>query len=503
MTQFVNIVELPPNALVIEAADRNQNGTYEIDPGFIHIFPFEILADGQLRMPIRHLNTSNRMHQTYTIRAWISDQPNGSELFFRYHPGTGGTSHLFYDESIVPVPEPKKHEPMRNQFSGITFVPQDNLIPLSPGIYYYNIINMVLKTNAYELFFIAETIVPPIVPPIVPNITVSDVNMGEGGGNASFTINLSEITTTTVTVDYATADGTATTAGLDYTDTSGTANFAPGDIMKIINVPVNDDPTPEIDEMFTLNLSNADNGVITDTTGTATIVDNDDITVPVTAGIIWHMDMQQPSTITLNGSTVSQVTDYSGNGVTLSQASAPNQPTYNATGINGKPAMYFNLDHWMDNNVSTFPSGNADRTIFITYKPEDYGILYGYGTFTTNAMFTLANTGSSPTLKTFVWGFSNDHTGSTNQVAGTIYNLTTRLESSWLTTRINNIVDLDKGASFGNNLANGRVGAPLNLSYWPDSSFYNKGYIGEIIVYDRALTDIELTDVNTYLSNRW
>jgi len=154
MIQFVNVIDLPPNTLIIEEVDRHQNGQYEIDPGFINIFPFEILVDGQIRAPIRHLNQNHSTQQTFTIRAWISDQPNGSELFFRFHPSTGGTSHLFYDKSIVPIPLPKKEEPMRNQFSAITYVLQDILIPLSPGIYYYNVTNMVLRTNAYELFFI-------------------------------------------------------------------------------------------------------------------------------------------------------------------------------------------------------------------------------------------------------------------------------------------------------------------------------------------------------------
>lgn len=154
MVNYYKGVELAQNALVIEENDRNQNGRYEIDPGFINIFQFEILTDGQLRAPFRHLNTHDALHQTYTIRAWISIRPNGGELFFRFHAMTGGTSHLFYDESISPTPEPKKHSPMRNEFSAITYTPQDQLIPLAPGIYHYNVLNMVLKTNAFELFFI-------------------------------------------------------------------------------------------------------------------------------------------------------------------------------------------------------------------------------------------------------------------------------------------------------------------------------------------------------------
>ena len=47
------------------------------------------------------------------------------------------------------------------------------------------------------------------------------------------------------------------------------------------------------------------------------------------------------STITLNGSTVSQWRDKSGNNRHASQATAASQPTYAATGFNGKPTIQF------------------------------------------------------------------------------------------------------------------------------------------------------------------
>jgi len=150
---FVKTIELPPNALIINPEDRNSNGRYEIASGFINIFQFEIVADGQFRVPVRHLNTNERSHESFSLRAWISVDPNGIELFYRFHPTSGGLSHLIYDESIDPPPEPTKHSPMRNEHSPITFTPQDSLVPLAPGVYYYNILNMILKPNAYEISF--------------------------------------------------------------------------------------------------------------------------------------------------------------------------------------------------------------------------------------------------------------------------------------------------------------------------------------------------------------
>lgn len=55
---------------------------------------------------------------------------------------------------------------------------------------------------------------------------------------------------------------------------------------------------------------------------------------------LW-LDAADTSTITLNGSTVSQWNDKSGNGRNVTQATATSQPTYNTTAINGKAALSF------------------------------------------------------------------------------------------------------------------------------------------------------------------
>ena len=59
----------------------------------------------------------------------------------------------------------------------------------------------------------------------------------------------------TLTVDYATANGTAS-AGQDYTATSGTLTFGAGETTKTIQIPILDDATTEADETFTVSLSN-------------------------------------------------------------------------------------------------------------------------------------------------------------------------------------------------------------------------------------------------------
>ena len=108
-----------------------------------------------------------------------------------------------------------------------------------------------------------------------PGISVADANVEEGPGAVlSFAVSLSRRIGRTITVDYATSDGTAT-AGTDYTATSGTLTFAPGENSATIEVPVIDDAHDEGDETLTLVLSNASGAYIADDKATGTIKNSD------------------------------------------------------------------------------------------------------------------------------------------------------------------------------------------------------------------------------------
>ncbi|MGK7888705.1 MAG: Calx-beta domain-containing protein, partial [Leptolyngbyaceae cyanobacterium] len=106
-----------------------------------------------------------------------------------------------------------------------------------------------------------------------PSLAVSDVTVSESESRATFTVSLSEVSDTSITVDVATADDTAV-AGKDYTATKGTLTFAPGETSQTVSVDITPDEDIETDETFTLNLSNA-TAAIADGQGTATISDDD------------------------------------------------------------------------------------------------------------------------------------------------------------------------------------------------------------------------------------
>lgn len=107
-----------------------------------------------------------------------------------------------------------------------------------------------------------------------PTISIGDATAGEAQGEAAFTVALSLPLTDAVTVDYATADGSAT-AGADYQSKSGTLTFEPGQTVKQIAVPVLTDSLPEVGETYAVNLSNATGAAIADGVGIGTITDDD------------------------------------------------------------------------------------------------------------------------------------------------------------------------------------------------------------------------------------
>jgi hypothetical protein len=125
-----------------------------------------------------------------------------------------------------------------------------------------------------------------------PSFVVTDVAGPEASGTLSFSVFLTNANGSPVSIDYATADGTAI-AGSDYTATSGTLTFNPGQTSKPVPVTITDNALAEDDETFTLNLLNATGGIaIAEPTGTATIQNDDpDPTVSVAAASVIEGDL--------------------------------------------------------------------------------------------------------------------------------------------------------------------------------------------------------------------
>ena len=111
-----------------------------------------------------------------------------------------------------------------------------------------------------------------------PTISIDNVKLVEGDSgtvDAVFTVVLDSPPQRTVTVDYATANGTAT-FGEDYSAVAGTLTFEPGQpTTQTIAVPVSGDTDNETNETFFVNLTGAAGARIIAPQGLGTIVGDD------------------------------------------------------------------------------------------------------------------------------------------------------------------------------------------------------------------------------------
>ena len=115
----------------------------------------------------------------------------------------------------------------------------------------------------------SDTVLGPV------GISIADTEVEEDANAVLvFAVALSRAASSQLTIDYATSDGTAT-AGADYTATSGTLTIDAGSSSGSIEVGVIDDEHNEGSETFTLTLSNASSGDLTDASATGTITNHD------------------------------------------------------------------------------------------------------------------------------------------------------------------------------------------------------------------------------------
>ena len=119
-----------------------------------------------------------------------------------------------------------------------------------------------------------------------PQLSIAPaVQVAEDAGMAEVAVTLTESSLQTVTVEYATSDGTAI-SGADYVAASAMLTFAPGETEKKIQVTITDDEVDEEeeDETFTVTLSSPNNASLDASSGTVTITDDDDPAVTASFG---------------------------------------------------------------------------------------------------------------------------------------------------------------------------------------------------------------------------
>ena len=155
---------------------------------------------------------------------------------------------------------------------------------------------------------VTGTIVNDDVPVINLSANQTIVEGNSNPQNVTYTVTLSRSDTRVITVNYATANGTAT-AGSDYTSRTGTLTFNSGVTSQSINIPILNDSINEVNETFTLTLTSPTNANLgTQTSVTTTI--SDTLTASVTTTLPTNVE-----NLTLTGTTAINGTGNAGNNI--------------------------------------------------------------------------------------------------------------------------------------------------------------------------------------------
>ncbi len=133
-----------------------------------------------------------------------------------------------------------------------------------------------------------------------PTLAITSISAAEGAGAVTFTVTRTGATEVPVTVNYATADGTAV-AGSDYTTASGSVTIPPSlaaSASQTFSVTIAGDTADELDETFIAALSGATGATIATAVGTATILDDDlPVAVADTATVLEDGTLTAPSVL--------------------------------------------------------------------------------------------------------------------------------------------------------------------------------------------------------------
>lgn len=210
----------------------------------------------------------------------------------------------------------------------------------------------------------------------------------------------------------------------------------------------------------------------------------------VTGLVAWH-DASNAGSITASGGTVSQWDDLSGNGHHLTQATSTYQPTTGSSTINGLNALGFDgVDDYLRSSLTT-------GTTFIWFLVLNLlDISNGYSSL-------MDGTGGG--ARGHVWKGGTTWNMENGSSVGTTAPLSTgvRLYSALFNGASSNIEIDSVRSSDVNPGSNSMNGITLLADRSPDSATFVGADVGELLLYDGAMSDADRASVSAYLKAKW
>ncbi|WP_028485865.1 Calx-beta domain-containing protein [Thiomicrorhabdus chilensis] len=190
----------------------------------------------------------------------------------------------------------------------------------------------------------------PSPQPTTPSLSIADATAVDVATSVDVTVTLSAASDQEVTVDYASADGSANN-GIDYQTTSGTLVFTPGEIVKTISVTLVEGRDTSLLKTLLINLSNPKNAELANNQAVIVLLSGNGTNII-------------PS-LSISDATATDIATNLDVTVTLSEVSDQEVAVDYATGDGSATSA---ADYDTTSGTLTFAAGDTTKTISITLK---------------------------------------------------------------------------------------------------------------------------------------
>lgn len=265
------------------------SGTLTFVPGeSFKTFPISVLHDPRVTGPLSF--TVGLFNPTFPARVYannpatvtINDADPGFAFtnanFYTVKSGTNVTISVVRSNANTGTVSVNFATADGTAIAGVDYVATNGLLTFSNGIalksFNVPIINsrQVAGDRTFSVYMVNPSPPAQLVPPYTASVTITDnlsglsfsspvYSVNENGVSATITVMRTGYTNSTVSVNYATADGTGNN-GINYVGTSGTLVFSNGVTVRTFSVLVIDDDIVNGDKTVLLALSNPTGNVV-------------------------------------------------------------------------------------------------------------------------------------------------------------------------------------------------------------------------------------------------
>ncbi|MFC1771068.1 LamG-like jellyroll fold domain-containing protein, partial [Candidatus Margulisiibacteriota bacterium] len=235
--------------------------------------------------------------------------------------------------------------------------------------------------------------------------------------------------------------------------------------------------------------------------------------LPVTQNLAIWLDGSEPHGVSTSvnlsdNDTLMTWVDYSGNSRHVDQKGSTQRPIYNTSALNGKSVLRFDgTDDYLvipDQDITDYMEGGVTVSVFTVFKQtaaaDTFVFCWQYSSASNRLGTHLGHSNGNS-----YFDIGNDSTARVSfpTPSGFLgqYQMATFLRKEVADVEIYNKSSLMGSRSDASGSASGTDGFYIGSYY--GTGYYFNGDLAELIIYKEALSESEIAEVETYLSNKW